>query len=157
LETIDSKVFDNCTALKEIVIPSQVKRIRNKAVWGCNKLASVTFLGENVENIYSYAFQGCNSLTNIIIRCRDIPHFTYGAFDGVFVPSLKILEVNLSNFLNKTDFAAQKDSIITFLTRRFDPISDNTSRFTGRTVIFKGPNGEQVIFKCDNKGKWEMN
>ena len=60
--TIVEKGFSDCTALKEITIPTGVTEISAFAFSNCKKLEKIE-LGETVTKIGNYAFSSCQSLT----------------------------------------------------------------------------------------------
>lgn len=66
METISSNLFEDCTKLKEIVIPNNVKVIEKEAFKGCNSLVNIT-LPESLTKIKEEAFSQCESLEQIII------------------------------------------------------------------------------------------
>lgn len=66
LETIEQWAFENCSSLKELIIPDKVSSIGRYAFSGCESLNTLQ-LGNNLESIGSYAFIGCQSLTKLVI------------------------------------------------------------------------------------------
>lgn len=57
---IESDVFLYCTSLKSVVIPSTIKKIGEKAFYGCGKLTKITIntTSLNSKNVYANAFGG---------------------------------------------------------------------------------------------------
>ena len=55
-------MFENCTALKQINIPNNIKTIDESSFKGCTSLESVT-IPNSVTTIERSAFEGCTSLT----------------------------------------------------------------------------------------------
>lgn len=64
--SIGSWTFDECAALKNISIGSDVETINSHAFYGCNGLESVT-IPDNVTNIGSGIFWNCEGLQNVQI------------------------------------------------------------------------------------------
>ncbi len=63
---IRSRMFADCSSLKNITIPDSVTNIEGSTFSGCSSLTSVT-IGNGVTNIESSAFSGCSSLTSVTI------------------------------------------------------------------------------------------
>lgn len=59
-------IFEGCTALKTVHLPSTADTIPEGYCKGCTSLTSVTF-GTNVINIYDEAFSGCVNLQDIVL------------------------------------------------------------------------------------------
>lgn len=59
-------IFEGCTALKTVYIPSTADTIPANYCSGCTSLTSATF-GENVINIYDGAFKNCVNLQDIVL------------------------------------------------------------------------------------------
>ena len=64
--SIGSWVFENCSNLTSVSIPSSVTSIGSSAFDGCSNLTSVS-IPEGVTSIGDYAFNHCSSLTSITI------------------------------------------------------------------------------------------
>lgn len=56
--------FRHCSKLTSIIIPNNVKKIREDAFAYCNSLTSVT-IPKSVKKIYDWAFLDCTSLNEI--------------------------------------------------------------------------------------------
>jgi hypothetical protein len=69
LEEIGWGAFNQCTSLREIVIPPRVRVIGGYAFARCTQLATVE-LGEGLEDIGEGAFEKCTSLLEIVIPSR---------------------------------------------------------------------------------------
>ncbi len=70
--------FEECTALKKVVLPDSLKVLGRDSFWECSNLSSVTF-GTHLTTIADYAFKDCTSLTSVVIPNG----VTYvGSFDG---------------------------------------------------------------------------
>lgn len=63
---IGEYAFQGCTSLTSITIPSSVTIIKGYAFQGCTGLISIT-IPSSVTIIGEYAFRGCTSLTSIVI------------------------------------------------------------------------------------------
>ena len=73
-------VFENCTSLTSITIPSSVTSISNNAFYNCTSLTSIT-IPSSVTSIGAGAFNGCTSLTSITIP-NSVTSIGHGAFYG---------------------------------------------------------------------------
>lgn len=65
--SISGGMFQNCTALQEIVIPDTYTQVSVKLCYGCSSLKKLT-LGANVEVIKNGAFFECTSLDDIVFN-----------------------------------------------------------------------------------------
>jgi hypothetical protein len=83
LTSIPDGAFSFCSNLKEIKLPSGIKRIGTNAFLGCTALERVT-LNADLETINRYAFMGCSNLTSI-----NIPPMTT-TFEESFLECPKI-------------------------------------------------------------------
>ena len=64
---IPDGAFKNGHLIKEVILPASLESIGNEAFMNCDKLETVTFLGNNLTSIGDYAFQRCTSLQQIAI------------------------------------------------------------------------------------------
>ena len=71
--------FKNCTALKEVILPSTLTSIGDEAFNGCTTLTSVT-IPAGVTSIGRLAFSGCDKLTKIDVAKGSK---SYASVDGV--------------------------------------------------------------------------
>jgi hypothetical protein len=71
-------MFYNCRSLSEVVIPSNIKNIREAAFHSCVTLTTVR-IEEGVETIGDYVFVGCNLLSDVYIP-RSVTNISAGAF-----------------------------------------------------------------------------
>lgn len=88
VSVIPDNAFANCTALRNITIPTEVKQIGVKAFFNCSSLQSVT-IPEGVTSIGGLAFNGCANLTVLNFnakRCTGVTKvengITYSAFQA---------------------------------------------------------------------------
>lgn len=93
-ETIDSYAFFNCTALKNIVLPSNLKEINEHAFDGCYDLETVDF-PPALQTIGSNAFNGCSSLKQI-----SLPSLTRIS-DNAFYGCSQLLEARVPSTLEE--------------------------------------------------------
>ena len=63
---IGTSAFRNCTGLKKVVIPGNVKNVADWAFSGCSNLEEV-IIEEGVENIVDYAFNRCPKLLSVTL------------------------------------------------------------------------------------------
>lgn len=73
-------LYINNSAIKDLIIPSSVKEIKNCTFSGCNGLSSVSLHNE-VTSIGSGAFAGCSGITSIEIP-SCVTNIGNGAFSG---------------------------------------------------------------------------
>ena len=59
---IGARALAGCEQLRDILIPSSVKTIGNRAFYNCTALRAVVFGNGGVESIGEYAFAGCTAL-----------------------------------------------------------------------------------------------
>ena len=64
--------FGNCSSLKSIVIPNNVKVVDDKTFYGCSNLTSIE-IGTSVTNIGERVFEGCSSLSSIKWNSKHYP------------------------------------------------------------------------------------
>lgn len=96
-----SSQFENCKGLKEIVIPSKVKKIGEAAFRYCSSLEKVT-INEGVKTISNSVFAFCTSLKEVILP-DSVTSIGYGIFsictslEKVILPS-ELKELKGSTF-----------------------------------------------------------
>lgn len=56
LQTIGTNAFNHCTSLTGMKIPSTVTNIGTGAFWGCNRITSITFVGNTPPTLPSTSF-----------------------------------------------------------------------------------------------------
>ena len=82
LTSIGSHVFDGCSRLTSMEIPSSVTSIGERAFSGCSGLTSVIFgEGAQLESIGSHVFDGCSGLSSVEIP-ESVTSIGRGAFKG---------------------------------------------------------------------------
>ena len=64
---IPDGAFKNGHLIKEVILPASLETIGNEAFMNCDKLETVTCLGNNLTDIGDCAFYGCISLQQIAI------------------------------------------------------------------------------------------
>ena len=87
---IPGSSFAECENLKQILIPSGVKNIGNRAFFGCS-LTSIT-IPSSVTSIGNQAFSGCTRLTSITIPSGvagigELAFSGCGSLTGIILPS----------------------------------------------------------------------
>lgn len=121
LTFLGSYVFQKCTGLKSIVIPEGVQYIAEKKTNtassytfdGCTNLETITFLGDNVEIIGSYAFRDCTALKEITVSSKLVAVGTY-AFSKSGLTSITLPETTtvLGNYAFKECTALESVNIL---------------------------------------------
>ena len=66
LTSLPSSLFQNCTSLKECVIPERITSVPQAFCRYCSSLVKVV-LPESITTINGFVFQGCTSLESITI------------------------------------------------------------------------------------------
>ena len=66
---IPDGAFKNGHLIKEVILPASLESLGDEAFMNCDKLETVTFLGNNLTDIGKFAFSDCTSLQHI-----DIPN-----------------------------------------------------------------------------------
>ena len=82
---IASGAFEDCSGIREVIIPESVTEINNSAFYECTGLEKV-ILPESLTAIWEKAFRYCRSLREIIIP-PNVWHITDDVFNDC--PSLK--------------------------------------------------------------------
>ena len=96
---ISSCAFANCSQLKEINFPDDVKEIGVHAFYGCSNLTKV-YLPKYLKRIEWGIFENCDKLTSIIIP-NGINEIDFSAFEGCV--SIKELKIPDSYIYNEND------------------------------------------------------
>lgn len=94
---IPDNAFSNCTALKNITIPADVKQIGVKAFFNCSSLQSIT-IPEGVTSIGGLAFNGCANLSVLNFnakRCTGVTKVENGITYSAFQACTGIKNVNI--------------------------------------------------------------
>ena len=64
--------FGNCSSLKSIVIPNNIKKIDDKTFYGCQNLNAIE-IGSSITSIGGRVFEGCSSLSSIKWNSKHYP------------------------------------------------------------------------------------
>ena len=77
--SLAKNAFNACSKLKNVTIPSSVKSIGDSAFYNVWSLETVTFEGDGLETIGSYAFYGCEKLSSISLpdNLKDVGEYTF--------------------------------------------------------------------------------
>ena len=96
--------FYGCSGLINLTIPSGVTEIGSEAFEGCSGLTSLT-IPSSVTSIGDWAFEGCSGLTSIYVYTKNLPELGFNVFFGcnaknctVYVPKGTIDDYKLSKF-----------------------------------------------------------
>ena len=65
--------FGNCSSLKSIVIPNNIKKIGDKTFYDCQNLNAIE-IGSSVTSIGERVFEGCSSLSSIKWNSKHYPN-----------------------------------------------------------------------------------
>lgn len=85
---INMHLFEDCSNLASVKLPSTIKSIENYAFCNCSKLTDINF-PESLKVIKGDAFKGCESLEKITLPSK-IETINTGAFDGTAIKNIKI-------------------------------------------------------------------
>jgi hypothetical protein len=108
LTTIGNNVFDSCTNLSSITIPSSVTSIGDNAFNSCSSLTSIV-IPSGVISIGSATFRNCSSLTSI-----DIPDSVTSLGQQIFLNCSSLTSCTIGNGVtNISNFAFQGCSSLT--------------------------------------------
>ena len=80
LKRISNNAFEGCEDLTGIIIPKGVPAIEKSVFAGCKSLTSLT-LPEGLTHVYDHAFDGCESLASLSLP-ETLTNVACGAFDG---------------------------------------------------------------------------
>ncbi len=67
---IGSWAFQDCSSLKEIIIPDSVIDIGSAAFYGCSSLEKV-YIGKNVTNVQLLAFSDCKRMLSFVVDAEN--------------------------------------------------------------------------------------
>ena len=81
-------IFENCSALKEVVLPEGIEVINYYAFYGCSSLAEIK-LPSTVKSMRESAFNGATLLKEIGLP-EGLTELGYMAFAGTSISSVKI-------------------------------------------------------------------
>tara|TARA_B100001057_G_C22835535_1_gene945071 strand:+ start:99 stop:1283 length:1185 start_codon:yes stop_codon:yes gene_type:complete len=134
VNNIDDECFFNCTNLKEILLPNNVRRLGKKVCMNCKNLTSIT-IPNSVTNIDSSAFENCTNLKKIILNktdnsmlhisnrafaktpnleqiTRSMDNISYNSFsDNIFVKNDTLLQSRISNVI-KNSHISYNDNLL---------------------------------------------
>ena len=109
---IDKNVFANNTQITSVSVPASVKKIGNKAFYGCAMIDSVVFeeSGE-IVSLGEEVFGSCTSLKNLILpkKMTSVPRraFAACALPGVTIPE-GVVSVGDEAFINNQSLKSAK-------------------------------------------------
>ena len=87
--SIGTQVFEDCSSLEKVELPSEINNIEDGTFAECNMLSNIE-IPSGVEQIGNRAFLGCSSLKEIEIP-SGVERIGFGAFSGC--SSLKEIEI----------------------------------------------------------------
>ncbi len=96
-QTTAFSIFRDCTQLKEIVLPKNIKILNNYLFKGCSALTSIV-LPESVEEIREHAFADCVSLKEI-----SMPESMELISNNAFLNCSNLCTVKLPKYIRKTE------------------------------------------------------
>ena len=106
---LDPWVFQGCSSLKNITIPSGCKIIERFAFKGCTSLTNVT-ISEGVTEILQFPFDGCENLQSVTVPA-SVTTIHKGAFAlGLFKKAPKNLKI-VTPANSEADKYARKNNI----------------------------------------------
>lgn len=117
LVNLSGSVFNSCSSLLNIIIPSGITVINSSTFNYCSSLKSISFLGE-ITHIGSSAFRECEQLTSI-----TIPSTVTGIGNSAFQNCKGLTEINY-NAISCSNFSI-KNNIFTNAGQNGDGITVN--------------------------------
>ena len=136
-------LYLNGEAVKKIVIPENMTKIKNYIFYNCIGLTKVT-IPNSVESIGDYAFRGCGGLTSIIIpnSITSIGEYTFANCSGltsVKIPN-SITSISNGTFYNCTGLTSiiMPDCIKSIGSYAFDSCMELTNITIPESVISMG-------------------
>ena len=92
---LKDSMFYQCTKLKEVVFPENLKSIKVLAFYKCTSLETVT-LPEGFTTLYNAAFLDCTNLKTVIVP-DSLNHMVMNPFEGADIiiinPALAFLDI----------------------------------------------------------------
>lgn len=86
-------VYQNCSKLKNLVIPQHIDTIPFEALVGLKSLESIT-LPQNLEEFHINAIADCSNLKEIIFLGLNAPHIpSYAALEGNTFPRMGVIKI----------------------------------------------------------------
>ena len=90
IDSIESRMFYNCSSLKSLSLPSSVASIGSYAFYGCGSLESIN-IPDGITDIYEYTFYDCSSLKEIILpeTVTNIGKYAFyecGSLESINIP-----------------------------------------------------------------------
>ena len=93
---LPANAFEGCTALLDVVLPTSLKSVGDKAFLGCNHLIHIG-MPSGLQKIGSYTFQNCTSLTDIVIP-RNVESIGDAAFSACLANEAFAVETGSRHF-----------------------------------------------------------
>ncbi len=140
-DVITSGMFRNCSCLRYVSLPRDLRSIENEAFYYCSKLEEVRFSGRlNVRSIDDEAFKGCSKLSRI-----NLPEGVESLGDQCFYGCDKLRHIDLPSSLLKIGDEAFCNAGLTSirLPNRLTNIGRNAFKNTEITSLYL-PQGVQV-------------
>jgi hypothetical protein len=78
-----AKLYLNNKELTELVIPADIKRIKNYTFYSCNSITKVT-MGEQVTSVGIHSFRNCSSLTQVYCQGTTPPTINSSSTNSSF-------------------------------------------------------------------------
>ncbi len=97
IKSIGERAFENCNSLKSVVIPSSVTYVKADAFKNCKNLSRVELQNSGVGCFRANPFEGCTNLTDISIA-TDNPN--YSLVDGVLYNKSKSVIISAPAYLS---------------------------------------------------------
>lgn len=96
-EGIWEGMFENCTALETVHVPTSVRHIGGYAFYGCTSLKEVTGC-TSLDSIGESAFYGCSSLTGMFLP-ESLNDFNSDTFSGCDNLTVQVIEGSSAHIL----------------------------------------------------------
>jgi hypothetical protein len=90
-------VYQNCSKLKNLVIPKHIDTIPYEALIGLDSLESIT-LPQNLKEFYIDALEVCSNLKEIIFLGLNAPNIpSYIALEGSAFPHMGVIKIPVNS------------------------------------------------------------
>lgn len=136
LATLGSNAFKDCPSLTEVVIPSDVTKISDRAFMNDTGLTAVQMVGGSLTEIGVSSFEGCTALTEVSIP-NGVTKIGATAFKGCSALTRVVIPESVTN-IGKDAFAGCNSNILFLVvpgSYAEEWLKDNKFTFEGLTTI----------------------
>ena len=145
LVNIDRYAFNNVNKLPEIVLPASVANLGEYAFTNCTSLATITFMGDNVETFSEGLFYNCEVLTTMLVGSEteqnkenviNVPDSVITIEDYAFFNNVSMKEIVVSDNTTSLGYAfLGGNTLLETITVPFIGATNNESEISETTVF----------------------